>query len=95
MFVNGLNLSPILLTRRGGDTAEASSARVLANIYEARGDYRNALKYFKVDKDYSDSLYRLEILSRAAQHDYEKQVVPSAAEPGRQPEDEPAVAGKK
>jgi two-component system sensor histidine kinase/response regulator len=51
-----------------------SSARVLANIYEAKGDYQNALTYFKIYKEYSDSLSRLGILSRAAQHDYDKQV---------------------
>jgi signal transduction histidine kinase len=56
-----------------------SSARVLAMIYEAKGDYHNALKYFKVYKDYSDSLFsyqsRLGILTRSAQTDYEKQVI--------------------
>ncbi|GGA95088.1 hypothetical protein GCM10011511_18030 [Puia dinghuensis] len=55
------------------------SARVLAHIYEAKGDYRNALHFFKLYKDYSDSLFndqsRKEILSRAAQYDYEKQAM--------------------
>lgn len=55
------------------------SARVLADIYEAKGDYRNALRYFKLYKTYSDSLFndqsRKEILSRAAQYDYEKQAM--------------------
>jgi two-component system sensor histidine kinase/response regulator len=55
------------------------SARVLADIYEAKGDYRNALRYFKLYKTYSDSLFndqsRKEILSRAAQYDFEKQAI--------------------
>jgi signal transduction histidine kinase len=53
------------------------SAKVLADIYEAKGDNRNALKYFKLYKDYSDSLFndqsRKQILTRAAQYDYEQQ----------------------
>jgi len=53
------------------------SAEVLAEIYEAKGDYPNALKYFKLYKDYSDSLFndqsRRQILTRAAQYDFEKQ----------------------
>ena len=55
------------------------SAKVLADIYAAKGDYRNALRYFKLYKDYSDSLFndqsRKEILSRAAQYDFEKQTL--------------------
>jgi signal transduction histidine kinase len=53
------------------------SARVLASIYEAKGDFRNALRYFEVYKRYSDSLFNdkshRELLSRAAQYDYEEQ----------------------
>ena len=53
------------------------SARVLAKIYEAKGDYKNALSYFEVYKNYSDSLFNdqshRELLSRAAQYDYEEQ----------------------
>jgi two-component system sensor histidine kinase/response regulator len=55
------------------------SARVLANIYEAKGDYRNALHYFKLYREYSDSLLndeaRKQLLTRAAQYDYEKQTM--------------------
>ncbi|HEY4108263.1 tetratricopeptide repeat-containing sensor histidine kinase [Puia sp.] len=55
------------------------SARVLADIYEAKGDYRNSLRYFKVYKDYSDSLFndqsRQQIVARTAQYDYEKQTM--------------------
>jgi two-component system, sensor histidine kinase and response regulator len=53
------------------------SARVLAKIYEAKGDYKNALSYYEVYKNYSDSLFNdqshRELLSRAAQYDYEEQ----------------------
>ena len=53
------------------------SARVLARIYEAKGDYKHALEYFQVFKNYSDSLFNdqshRELLSRAAQYDYEEQ----------------------
>jgi len=55
------------------------SARVLANIYEAKGDNANALRYFKLYKDYSDSLYNdessKELLARAAQYDFDKQTM--------------------
>ena len=55
----------------------APSARVLARIYEAKGDYKNALGYFEIYKHYSDSLFNdqshRELLSRAAQYDYEEQ----------------------
>jgi two-component system, sensor histidine kinase and response regulator len=53
------------------------SAMVLARIYEAKGDYKNALSYFEIFKNYSDSLFNdqshRELLSRAAQYDYEEQ----------------------
>jgi two-component system sensor histidine kinase/response regulator len=53
------------------------SAKVLADIYEAKGDYLNSLRYFKLYKDYSDSLFNdqfsKQILTRAAQYGYEKQ----------------------
>ena len=53
------------------------SAKVLADIYEAKGDDHRALFYFKLYKDYSDSLFNdqstKQILARAAQYDYEKQ----------------------
>jgi two-component system sensor histidine kinase/response regulator len=53
------------------------SAGVLARIYEAKGDYKHALEYFQVFKNYSDSLFNdqshRELLSRAAQYDYEEQ----------------------
>ncbi len=53
------------------------SARVLADIYEAKGDDRNALKYYKVYKAYSDSLdndiSHKQLLALSAGNDYEKQ----------------------
>ncbi|HEV3327357.1 MAG TPA: tetratricopeptide repeat protein [Puia sp.] len=53
------------------------SARVLADIYEAEGDDRSALHYFKLYKDFSDSLFNAEaqkrILALAAGHDFEKE----------------------
>ena len=53
------------------------SAKVLADIYEAKGDYRNALRYFHIYKDYSDSLEddrsRKQLLTRAAQYDFQEQ----------------------
>jgi signal transduction histidine kinase len=53
------------------------SARVLADIYEAEGDDRSALNYFKLYKDFSDSLFNAEaqkrILALAAGHDFEKE----------------------
>jgi signal transduction histidine kinase len=53
------------------------SAKVLTDIYEAKGDFRNALLYFKLYKDYSDSLFNdqstKQILARAAQYEYEKE----------------------
>ncbi len=53
------------------------SARVLSDIYEAKGDYRNALRYSHLYKDYSDSLAsdlsRQQILTRAAEYDYQQQ----------------------
>jgi signal transduction histidine kinase len=55
------------------------SARVMANIYQAEGDYRNALRYFKLYKDYSDSLYNdqstRQLLSRKAQYDFDRQTM--------------------
>lgn len=61
----------------GRNLETQGSARVLAKIYEAEGDYKNALRYFQVYKNYSDSLFNdqshRELLSRAAQYDYEEQ----------------------
>jgi two-component system sensor histidine kinase/response regulator len=61
----------------GRDMEIQGSAGVLARIYEAKGDYKNALRYFEVYKSYSDSLFNdqshRELLSRAAQYDYEVQ----------------------
>jgi two-component system, sensor histidine kinase and response regulator len=61
----------------GRNLETQGSARVLARIYEAQGDYKNALHYFQVYKNYSDSLFNdqshRELLSRAAQYDYEEQ----------------------
>lgn len=53
------------------------SAKVLADIYAAKGDYRQALHYYKLYNEYSDSRAndqsRQQILTRAAQYDYEQQ----------------------
>ena len=52
------------------------AAKVLADIYEAKGDDRKALTYYKLYKDYSDSLFndqtRKQAVARAAQYDFEK-----------------------
>ncbi len=52
------------------------SAKALADIYEAAGDDRNALRYFKLYKDYSDSLFNDQshkrLLAVAAGYDFEK-----------------------
>ena len=52
------------------------SAKALADVYEAAGDDHNALRYFKLYKDYSDSLFNDEshkrLLAVAAGYDFEK-----------------------
>src|SRR6201991_545264 len=52
------------------------AAKVLADIYEAKGEDRKALTYYKLYKDYSDSLFndqtRKQAVARAAQYDFEK-----------------------
>ncbi|MBS1662711.1 MAG: tetratricopeptide repeat-containing sensor histidine kinase [Bacteroidetes bacterium] len=52
------------------------AAKVLADIYEAKGDDRTALSYFKLYKDYSDSLFNdqssKQVLAMAARYDFEK-----------------------
>ncbi len=52
------------------------SVKVLADVYEAAADDRNALRYFKLYKDFSDSLFNDEshkrLLAVAAGYDYEK-----------------------
>ena len=52
------------------------SAKVLADIYEAKGDDRNALRYFKLYKDFSDSLFNDQshkrILALAASYDFQQ-----------------------
>jgi len=49
---------------------------VLAEIYEAKGDYRKALQYFQFYKDYSDSLYseqiRKQSFSLETRYEYER-----------------------
>ena len=53
-----------------------AAAKVLADIYEAKGEDRRALAYYKLYKDYSDSLFndqtRKQAVARAAQYDFEK-----------------------
>ncbi len=50
--------------------------QVLAETYEAKGDYRTALQYFQLYKDYSDSLYseqiRKQSFSLEARYEYER-----------------------
>jgi signal transduction histidine kinase len=52
------------------------AAKVLADIYEAKGDDRRALTYYKLYKDYSDSLIndqsRKQVVAMAARYDFEK-----------------------
>ena len=52
------------------------SAKTLADIYEAQGDDRNALRYFKLYKDFSDSLFNdqshKQILALAASYDFKQ-----------------------
>ena len=52
------------------------SARVLAGIYEATGDDHSALRYYKLYKDFSDSLFNDEehkrLLALAAGYDFEQ-----------------------
>ncbi len=52
------------------------AAKVLADIYEAKGDDHKALSYFKLYKDYSDSLFndqsRKQVVAMAARYDFEK-----------------------
>jgi signal transduction histidine kinase len=52
------------------------SAKVLADVYQALGDDRNALHYFKLYKDFSDSLFndqsQKRLIAVAANYDFEK-----------------------
>jgi two-component system, sensor histidine kinase and response regulator len=52
------------------------SAKALADVYEAAGDDKNALHYFKLYKDFSDSLFndqsQKRLLAVAAGYDFEK-----------------------
>jgi signal transduction histidine kinase len=52
------------------------SAKALTDVYEGAGDDHNALRYFKLYKDYSDSLFNDEshkrLLAVAAGYDFEK-----------------------
>jgi two-component system sensor histidine kinase/response regulator len=52
------------------------SAKALTDVYEAAGDDHNALRYFKLYKDFSDSLFNDEshkrLLAVAAGYDFEK-----------------------
>jgi two-component system, sensor histidine kinase and response regulator len=52
------------------------SAKALADVYESAGDDHNALRYFKLYKDYSDSLFNDQshkrLLAVAAGYDFEK-----------------------
>jgi len=50
--------------------------QVLAEIYEAKGDYRTALQYFQLYKDFSDSLFtdqiRKQSFSMETRYEYER-----------------------
>jgi len=52
------------------------AAKVLADIYETKGDDRRALAYYKLFKDYSDSLFndqsRKQVVAMAARYDFER-----------------------
>lgn len=60
--------------RRKKDLKELG--QVLAEIYKAKGDYRTALQYFQLYKDYSDSLYseqiRKQSFSLETRYEYER-----------------------
>lgn len=52
------------------------AGKVMAESYEAKGDYRNALLYFKLYKDYSDSVFNEETRKKTfelgTRYEYEK-----------------------
>lgn len=52
------------------------AAKVLADIYAAKGEYQNALQYFKLYKDFSDSLFneasRKQTFALETRYEYEK-----------------------
>jgi len=52
------------------------AGKVLTDIYEARGNYQDALRYFKLYKDYSDSLFNEETRKKTfelgARYEYER-----------------------
>jgi len=60
------------------------SAKVLADIYEAKDDDRHAFQYFKLYKDFSDSVFndqtRKQIFAMAAQYDYDQKEAQLKAE---------------
>jgi two-component system sensor histidine kinase/response regulator len=45
----------------------ANASESLAGLYEAKGDYRNSLKYFKLHKVYADSLFNEETRKKTAE----------------------------
>lgn len=52
------------------------AGKVLADIYEAKGNYRDALQYFKLYRDYSDSVFNEDTRKRTfelgARYEYER-----------------------
>lgn len=60
------------------------SAKVLADIYEAKGDDRHAFQYFKLYKDFSDSVFndqtRKQIFAMAVQYDFDQKEAQLKAE---------------
>jgi len=52
------------------------AGKALTDIYEAKGNYRDALRYFKLYKDYSDSLFNEETRKKTfelgARYEYER-----------------------
>lgn len=62
-------------TRRKKEIGEA--AKILADIYAAKGDDHHALQYFKLYKDFSDSVYndqtRKQIFALSAKYDYDQE----------------------
>ncbi|HTI09882.1 MAG TPA: tetratricopeptide repeat-containing sensor histidine kinase [Puia sp.] len=52
------------------------AGRVMADCYEAKGDYRSALSYFKLYRDYSDSVFNEETRKKTfelgARYEYER-----------------------
>jgi signal transduction histidine kinase len=65
-----------LATEIKGKQQIREAGKVLADVYEVTGDYHNALQYFKLYRDYSDSVFNEETRKKTfelgARYEYEK-----------------------